>query len=212
MKIGFLGVGQVGGTLARKLGAKGHSVFLVSREAKNQKLFDLSKEIGANAQVELISSALEKSDVIILATPWSAVDEIIKNYSARLKGKVLIDCTNPLMPDLSGLVALNEKSAGEHIQKSLPDTKVVKAFNTVGFNIMANPTLEGRKVAMYFCGNDERARFLTQQLIADVGFQPVDAGDMSASRLLEPFALLWIKTAYKFGMGRGFAFSLVKQN
>ncbi len=212
MKIGFLGLGQVGGTLARKLGAKGHSVFLAAREPKSQQLFDLSQEIGANAQVELIQTAIEKSDVIVLATPWSAVDSIIESCSDQLKGKVLIDCTNPLMPDLSGLLALSEQSAGEYIQKSLPATKVVKAFNTVGFNIMANPILEGRKVAMYFCGNDEEARFLTQQLITDIGFQPVDAGDISASRLLEPFALLWIKTAYKFGVGRGFAFSLVKKN
>ena len=124
---------------------------------------------------------------------------------------VLIDCTNPLKPDLSGLVYSGEHSGAEYIQNLLPKTKVVKAFNTVGYNIMESPSFGVLKTAMYFCGNDGEARQRVKELILDVGFEPIEAGDIKTARLLEPFALLWISTAYKFGLGRDFAFALIKK-
>ncbi len=212
MKIGFIGTGQVGGTPAKRFGAKGHSLFLGARDISNLQVNELAMSIGANAQVMSVLESIESSEIVFLATPWNSVEAVAKEYSKYLEGKILVDCTNPLKIDLSGLVISGDDSGGESLQRSLPKTKVIKAFNTVGFNIMANPTIEDRKVAMYFCGNDEEARHKTQNLIQEIGFQPLEAGDIKSSRLLEPFALLWIKTAYKFGMGREFAFSLVKEN
>jgi len=210
MKIGFIGTGQVGSTLAKRLGAKGHSIFLGFRGQANSDLEQLAKSIGANAQLNSIKDTIELSEIIVLATPWNAVETIAKEYLKVLQSKVLIDCTNPLKPDLSGLQVSGENSGGEQLQALLPQTKVVKAFNTVGFNIMENPEIDGRKSVMYFCGNDQEARFKTQTIIQELGFQPMDAGDIKSSRLLEPFALLWISTAYKYGLGRDFAFSINK--
>lgn len=210
MKIGFIGTGQVGGTLAKRLGSKGHSVFLASRGNPTTELDVLVRSIGANAQAMSIQESILASELIILATPWAAVESIAKENAEALKNKILVDCTNPLKPDLSGLQLSGENSGGELLQNLLPSTKVVKAFNTVGFNIMEQPEIEARKSVMYFCGNDQEARFKTQTLIQEIGFYPMDAGDIKSARLLEPFALLWISTAYKFGLGRDFAFSIIK--
>ncbi|MBU6153157.1 MAG: NADPH-dependent F420 reductase [Bdellovibrionales bacterium] len=209
MKLGFIGIGNVGGTLAERLGAKGHSIFLGARDPLSADAKELAAKIGSHASVHSVQEAVDLSDVVFLATPWNGTREIVQGLRG-LDHKILIDCTNPLLPNLAGLeVGLND-SGGERVQAWAPKARVVKAFNTVGFNIMANPELEGKKVVMYFCGDDADARFQAKRLIEDVGFEPVEAGPLSSARLLEPFALLWISTAYKFGFGRDFAFSMVR--
>lgn len=211
MKIGFIGIGNVGGTLAKRFGAKGHSIYLGSRDLNNEEAKALSTSIGAHAKVDSIEATIKSSDVLVLATPWSAIEKLADANKAALKGKILIDCTNPLKPDLSGLILSGDISGGEFLQALIPETDIVKAFNTVGFNIMADPSLNGRKSVMYFCGNSEAARHTVRTLIQETGFEPIDAGDIKASRLLEPFALLWISSAYRFGLGREFAFSIVRR-
>jgi predicted dinucleotide-binding enzyme len=211
MKVGFIGIGNVGGTLAKRFGANGHSIYLGSRDLSNEEAQALSASIGAHAKVDSIESTIKNSDVLVLATPWSAVEKIAEANKAALKGKILIDCTNPLRPDLSGLVLSGDISGGEFLQALLPETHVVKAFNTVGFNIMTDPSLSGRKSVMYFCGNNEAARHAVRTLIHETGLEPIDSGDIKASRLLEPFALLWISSAYRFGLGREFAFSIIRR-
>lgn len=209
MKLGFIGTGNVGGTLAARLGAKGHSIYLGARDPSNEEVRALASSIGPQASVHSVQEAVDRADILFLATPWNGTRELLSGLRG-LEGKVLIDCTNPLLPNLAGLeVGLND-SGGERVQTWAPKARVVKAFNTVGYNIMANPELEGRKAVMYFCGDDTDARFQVKRLIEDVGFVAVDAGGLSSARLLEPFALLWISTAYKFGFGRDFAFSMVR--
>lgn len=208
MKIGFIGTGQVGGTLAKRFGMNGHSIFLGTRSATSPASIELKQSVGANAQVGSLEQTIAQSEILVLATPWSAVESVIKDYRKLLEGKILIDCTNPLKADLSGLLLTGDDSGGEFLQKSLPLTKVVKSFNTVGFNVMANSNFEGQKPVMYFCGNDEEARHKTRELIQEIGFFPMDAGKIESCRLLEPFALLWISTAFKFGFGREFAYSI----
>lgn len=208
MKLGFVGIGNVGGTLASRLGAKGHSIFLGAQDPGSEDARSLVEKIGSHASAHSVQEAVNRAEVVFLATPWSITRELVTGLRG-LDGKVLIDCTNPLLPNLAGLeLGLND-SGGERVQSWAPRARVVKAFNTVGYNIMANPELEGRRPVMYFCGDDSDARFQVKRLIEDVGFLPLDAGGLSSSRLLEPFALLWISTAYKFGFGRDFAFSIV---
>lgn len=209
MKLGFIGIGNVGGALAVRLGARGHSIFLGARDPGSEDARLLASKIGAHSSVHTVQEAVDRAEIIFLATPWSGTRELLAGIKG-LEGKILVDCTNPLLPNLAGLeIGLND-SGGERVQTWAPQARVVKAFNTVGFNIMAQPELEGRKAVMYFCGDDADARFQVKRLIEDVGFAPLDAGPLSSSRLLEPFALLWISTAYKFGWGRDFAFSMLR--
>jgi 8-hydroxy-5-deazaflavin:NADPH oxidoreductase len=209
MKLGFIGVGNVGSTLAKKLGKKGHSIFLGVRNPSDSKAEELSRQIGTHASVHTVAGAVEVADVVFLATPWDVTKELVE--SLNLKGKVIVDCTNPFKPDLSGLSVGLTESGGELVQSWAPLAKVVKAFNTTGFNIMADPIVDGRKAAMYFCGDDGDAKFQVEQLIRDVGLDPIDGGPLATARLLEPYALLWVSTAYKFGFGRDFAFSVLRR-
>jgi predicted dinucleotide-binding enzyme len=211
MKIGFIGIGNVGGTLAKSLGAKGHSIYLGARDPNSEDAICLNREIGVAASVQSIPETIEKSDVIVLATPWKISADLVREYETALRGKILIDCTNPLKADLSGLEVGHTQSGAELLQTVAKETKVFKAFNTTGFNIMADPVLEGKKAVMFYCGDNQSSRHIIQQIIQDVGFEPIDAGNLSAARLLEPFALLWISSAYKFGLGRDFAFTIVRR-
>lgn len=211
MKIAIIGAGNVGGTLAKKWGGKGHTILLGVREPDSQEYQPLLAEIGSRAQLLLPRDAVVAADVILLATPWSAAESVVRELAPLLQGKTLIDCTNPLKRDLSGLTHGLDTSGGEQVQSWAPAAKVVKAFNTTGFNIMADPRVDGRAAVMYYCGNDSAAKSHVRQLIEEVGFEPADAGPLVTARLLEPFALLWIQSAVKFGFGRDFTFGLLRR-
>ncbi|MCE3011855.1 MAG: NAD(P)-binding domain-containing protein [Proteobacteria bacterium] len=212
MNVGFIGTGKVGGTLAKSLGAKGHTIYLSSRDPRSFSVKNLAGAIGVNASVYSIQEVILKSDIIIMATPWASTASIVQQFANQLEEKILIDCTNPLKPDLSGLELGHTTSGGEVLQALVPKAKIFKAFNTTGFNISEFPVLESRKAVMFFCGDDSSSRHIVRDLVDEVGFEAVDAGPMASARLLEPFALLWIQCAYKFGLGRDFAFGLLRKN
>lgn len=97
------------------------------------------------------------------------------------------------------------------VAKWATGAKVVKAFNTVGFNIMADPRFEGGRTAMFYCGDDAKAKSTVAGLINELGFEALDAGPLTQARLLEPFALLWISLALQYGYGREIAFQLLRR-
>jgi predicted dinucleotide-binding enzyme len=148
--------------------------------------------------------------VLLLSTPWPTTRQALET-AGDLKGRILIDATNPLRPDLSGLDVPPDRSGGELVALWARGAKVVKAFNTVGSSVMADPIFAGRNALLFYCGDDSEAKKQVHQLAAGLGFDPHDAGPLSQSRLLEPFALLWISLALKHGYGREFAFSLLKR-
>jgi predicted dinucleotide-binding enzyme len=128
-----------------------------------------------------------------------------------LTGKVLIDATNPLLPGLTGLAAGTTTSAGEVVAKWAAGARVVKAFNTVGFNIMADPRFDRGRAAMFYCGEDAKAKDTVASLISELGFEALDAGPVTQARLLEPHALLWISLALQNGYGLEIAFQLLRR-
>ena len=211
MKLGFIGIGNVGGTLSKVLGKSGHSIYLGARDTKDPNAVKLALSIGSHASVETISDAIKMAEVIFLATPWDAAKQIVSEYKEPLSGKIVVDCTNPLLPELAGLDHNRGKSGAEQIQELAPHSSVVKAFNTTGYNIMADPIFNGRKAVLYFCGNQESSKHTVRTLIEDVGFEPADGGALRTAGLLESLALLWIQSAYQFGFGREFAFGLLRR-
>ena len=196
MRIAIIGAGNVGGTLGRKWAAAGHEVVIGSRKP----------EQGAVS----LAAAAAQSEVVVLSTPWPAVDSAIAACGS-LAGKILIDCTNPLLPDLSGIELGTTTSGAEHVASLAPGAFVVKAFNSTGFNVMADPIFDGKPVTMFYCGDDPTAKAAVHELIADIGFDPIDAGPLTQARVLEPFALLWISLAYRQGLGREIAFRFIKR-
>jgi predicted dinucleotide-binding enzyme len=210
MKLGIIGAGNVGGTLGARWAQAGHTVTFSAKDPGSAKMADVLAKAGPNARAGLIEQAVEASDLVLLATPWAASEEVVRGIRGW-EGKILIDATNPLLPDLSGLAIGTTTSAAEMISQWAPQAKVVKAFNTVGFNIMANPDFGGSKVAMFYCGDDHEAKQKVHQLATELGFDALDAGPLKQARQLEPFALLWISLAYMAGYGREIGFQFMRR-
>lgn len=179
------------------------------RDASAPELKELLDRAGALAKAGSVADA-GACDVVVLATPWDATESAIQS-AGGLGGKVVLDCTNPLLPDLSGLIFGNNTSGGEKVAGWAPGATVVKIFNTTGFGNMADAVYNGEPGTMFYCGDDAAAKQVAAQLAGDLGFDPIDSGPLTQSRLLEPLALLWITLAIKQGLGKDFAFKLMRR-
>jgi 8-hydroxy-5-deazaflavin:NADPH oxidoreductase len=211
MKIGVIGSGNVGGTLGTRWARNGHTVTFGSRDPQSKKMRDLVTSAGPNARSASSDEAVQSSDVLLLSTPWEATRGIVQGLG-DLRGKILIDAVNPLLPQLAGLAVGTNTSCGEQVAQWAPGARVVKAFNTIGNNIMANPDFGGERPVLFYCGDDAPAKDSVKQLAAELGFDPHDAGPLTQARVLEPFAMLWISLAVAQGYGREFAFKLMRRS
>jgi 8-hydroxy-5-deazaflavin:NADPH oxidoreductase len=146
----------------------------------------------------------------VCALPWAVSREALAALG-DLSGRVLVDCTNPLLPDLSGIELGHHISAAERIAEWSPGAKVVKAFNTASTKVMKDPQFGEHAATMFYCGDDAAAKSLVQTLIADLGFEPVDAGGLTSARYLEPLAMLYIHLAFKQGWGSNCALKILKR-
>jgi NADPH-dependent F420 reductase len=209
MKIAIIGAGNVGGTLGKAWAKKGHQVFYGVRHPDDDKVRDLLKVIGNKAQAGTVAEAARFGEVVVLATPWRATQTAIQS-AGSLAGKIVIDCINPLKPDLSGLEVGRTTSAAEKIAEWAKGAKVFKAFSTTGANIMADPVINDIHTVMLVCGDDETAKPVVLQLATDVGFDAVDAGKLTQARLLESWAMLWVSLAFG-SVGRDFSFALLRR-
>jgi NADPH-dependent F420 reductase len=210
MKIAIVGSGNVGGALGARWAKGGHQVTFGSRNPDDADMKQLLARAGSNARAAKPQEAARSGDVLLLAVPWPAAKEAVQGLG-DLTGKVLIDAVNPLLPDLSGLALGPTTSAAEQVAGWAPGAKVVKAFNTVGSNIMESPAFGQDKPVLFYCGDDADAKGTVKQLADELGFNAVDAGPLTQARLLEPFALLWISLAFKAGFGREIAFKFLRR-
>jgi NADPH-dependent F420 reductase len=210
MKIGTIGAGNVAGTLGRAWAAKGHDVVFGVRDPRGPKVQELVKATGGKARAASPAEAAAHGEVVLLATPWAATRAALRG-AGDLSGKVLVDATNPLAPDLSGLALGHTTSAGEEVARWAPGAKVVKAFNTIGAQHMADPRFGTQSASMLICGDDAAAKKTVLGLAEVLGFDPVDAGPLTQARLLEPLAMLWISLAYASGHGPDIAFKLLRR-
>jgi NADPH-dependent F420 reductase len=207
MKLGVIGSGNIGksiGTWASKLG---YDVIFSARDINHAK--KAATEAGNNAQAGSVRDAAS-ADIILFAVPYNSVMEVLDEIRTSIGGKVLIDATNPLSPDYSSLSLGFDTSAAEEIQKTIPEAKVVKAFNSIFASIFASRTTElgGKKIACFYASDDDKARSQVAELITKMGFDAIDSGPLRNARLLEPLALLNINLGYGMGHGTniGFAF------
>lgn len=210
MKIGIIGSGNVGGTLGKAWSWVGHHVVFGFRKVDKPRAKALLAEAAKTAKAGTIKDAVEASDVIVLATPWEATQDALAS-AGDLTGKIVIDATNPLLPGLAGLSIGTTTSAGEKVGEWAKGARVVKAFNTVGFNIMADTSFPGGQAALFYCGDDAAAKKIVAQLAGELGFEALDAGPLAQSRVLEPFAMLWISLAAKQGFGREIGFKFMRR-
>lgn len=198
MKIAILGSGDVGTALGDGWSAAGHDVAYGSRSP--------GKKGGEQRKFDTIPSAIRAGEVVVLAVPWDAVSEVLRNNN--VSGKVLIDCTNPIAPGFELAIGCTT-SGGEEVAKLAKGARVVKAFNTTGFGNMREPHYGATRLTMFYAGDDDSAKETVRQLVGDIGFDPVDAGPLKMARYFEPMAMLWINLSMK--MGLDIAFQLIQR-
>lgn len=194
MKLAIIGAGHVGSALGQGWAKAGHDVRYGTRAP-------------AASDHLTPSAAAAWGAVVVLALPWSAAEAVVAGLGS-LSGKIVIDCMNPIarMPEGIGLALGQNTSGGEQVQSWLPEARVVKTLNQVGAEIMADTSGFPVPPVQFMAGNDDKAKQVVAALLTDLGFDPLDAGDLTKARLLEPFALTWINQALMRGKGRDWAF------
>ncbi len=210
MKITIIGAGNAGGALGVRWAKAGHQVLFAVRDPQGQRVTERLQEAGGNASAGPIEDAADAADVIVLATPWNASQNVLSAIG-DMDGKPLVDCTNPLNAAFTGLELGHTTSAAEQIAAWAPTAHVVKAFNSVSAAVMADPQFGDERPALFYCGDDESAKQVVCQLAKELGFDPVDAGDLQIARFLEPMAMLYIKAASKNGWGGNCAFKILRR-
>ena len=208
MEIAIIGAGDVGGTLGRLWVKKGHQIMFGVRNLQSHNVQNLIRSTDSGVKVGTIGEAASFADIIVLAIPWMAVEETIKS-AGDLSGKILIDPTNPINADLTGLIIESSTSAAEEIAKWAKGSKVVKAFNSIGAKALDNLQFGMVKADAFICGDDFKSKTVVKKLATEIGFDTVDAGPLINARLLEYLALLWIQLAYSRQMGPNIAFKLL---
>lgn len=188
MKVAIIGSGNVGGAVANAAKNTGHDVTVADLEG-TETLDALGNELGVtttNSNVDAIAD----SDLVVLAVPFGAVQDVTAEIADRVADKIVLDVTNPLEADLSGLQTDGGLSGAELVQQQLPQAKVVKAFNTVLAANQASPTVDGVQLDGFVAGDDADAKKHVLHLMEEIGFNPVDVGGLSNARYLEGMAFL----------------------
>lgn len=194
MEIAVLGTGNVGGALASGLTTAGHDVTLGSRDPETTR----APVEGVDVVTQRV--AAERGEVVVLALPSAAVVDVGFDLRDALAGKPVVDATNEYP------VANAETPLATRIADAAPDAHVVKAFNTIGSNLMTDPVVADERATMFVAGDDETAVGAVESLAADLGFDPVVAGGLDAAAHLENLARFWIFLSREYGRDIAFRF------
>jgi len=208
MRIAIIGTGNVGGAIARGLKGKGHAVTLGARRPEAPEVRATAEAAGA--AIATPAAAAAGAEVVILALPWSAAEGAVRALG-DLSGRVVIDCMNPLgmVNGALGLMVGHTTSGGEIVAGWLPGAHVVKTLNQVGAEIMARNDHLSHRPVQFVAGDEPQAKQMAMALLIDLGFEPLDAGDLTRARLLKPLAMVWINQAILRGKGRDWALAAV---
>lgn len=198
MKIAVIGTGNMGAGLARLLTQAGSDLVIGHRDPAKAAAF--ATELGAGIEAGGVAAAIKLADIVILALPYSVIAETLKE-AGNLKGKVLIDISNPVTADFSGLVVGHSSSAAEEIQALAPEATVVKAFNTIFAPLLPAEGRNDKVLQVFIAGDDEKAKRAVSSLIKSIGFEPVDAGPLRNARFIEPIGEMNIHFGFFLGKG-----------
>lgn len=210
MKIGIIGAGNVGTGLGKHLSAKGHDI-VVSFARTTEKVDQAAAAIGGGARAGSPDEAARHGDVVIIATPWGATLDAVRDVAGALAGKIVWDATNPLKADMSGLEIGLTTSAGEEVAKAAPGAKIVKAVPPFA-EVLHSGSMDigGHRPGVFVCGDDADARATVMALVADIGADGVDAGPLALARYTEPLGMLLVQLAYVQGFGARIGSVLVR--
>jgi len=204
MTIAIIGSGNVGGALAQQWSKAGHTIYIGANFPLSDKNKALAEKLGESCFLS-ITEAVTKSEVILIATPPTAIFDILPPLG-DVSNKVIIDATNAVSKKPEPFKTVF------HCLQANTSAALVKCFNTTGFENMLNPIYQGTGIDLFMAGDSEYAKQIAGQLAIDAGFAHCyDFGKADKVELLEQFALSWINLAIMQGMGRGIAFRLVRR-
>jgi predicted dinucleotide-binding enzyme len=199
MIIAVIGAGNIGGTLGKKWAQAGHTLRFGVRSPGEAK-FDELRSLGA---VSLVGDALDGADAVLLSLPGGAVAEFAAQYGASLANKIVIDAANNVRsPEMHNLAVLKEKA---------PEARLVRAFNSLGWENFANPVLGGVQIDLFYC-SEPAARPAAEQLIGEIGLRPVCTGGLETAATVDAMTRLWFALAMGQGYGRRIAFKLLEES
>jgi predicted dinucleotide-binding enzyme len=202
MKIGIIGVGNMGSALGKLFAKHGHEImFSFSRDPHT--IEQAVTNSGSNARSGTPEQAARFGDVVLLAVGWGSINAAL-SAAGSLDGKTLISCVNPLTPDFTSLVLGTTTSGAEEIAKLVPKAQVVEAFLNVFAGISHSGTMKfGADVpSVFYCGDDAPAKSTVATLITDIGLEAVDAGPLKNARFVEPTAMLVLQLGAFLGMAK----------
>ena len=193
--------GNMGSAIAKSLATSSYRLLLFGKEDK--KLRSIYKEIKAihkSADAEIIGCAANASweaDIIIAAVPFAAEKELAEIIRQVATGKIVISISNPLNETYTGLVTDGNTSSAEELQKLLPHSKVIKAFNTTFAGDFSQPIIDGKTIDAFIAGDDDEALETVSDVVRSAGFNPINSGQLSISRTLENMQSLLIQLSIK---------------
>ena len=189
--IAIIGTGEVAGALGPEFAAQGHDIVYGSRNRDRDEVRELVARTGGDASATTQADAVDGADIVVLAVPWYAVEEVVANIG-DLSGKIVIDPTNPRMVGEDGLrdFAVDPSNA-EWIQRWAPQSRVVKAFNTMGWETMVDPDSSGGPVTVPIVGDDAEAKAVVSGLIEGMGLEAVDLGPVRYAHVVEGMYIVW---------------------
>ena len=201
MKVAVLGTGRMGRGLAKAFARAGHEVVIGSRDPGRAKALaeEVNEAVGRDAArpASGYADAVSKADLVVIAVPFKVMDEVAGEIKGFVRGKVVIDITNPF-----GKFPYGQTSAQEENAKRLPGARIVAAFKTNFWRTIEEPeTSIGIRRDCFIASDDERAKELVMKLVKDLGFNPVDAGPLSSCRALDLMVHLLIDLDRKYGWG-----------
>jgi 8-hydroxy-5-deazaflavin:NADPH oxidoreductase len=185
--ISIIGTGAMSSALAGRALAAGNAVEIVGRDPVKAK--ELAAALGG-ATVGTAGTA-PAGDIVILAVPYASAATVVSQYGDALDGKIIVDITNPITPDLTGFVTTEGSSGAQEIAKAAPaSAHVVKAFNTLPSDVLAAGSAEGRLLDVFIAGDDAQAKARVSMFIESLGLRPMDTGQLPMARALENATLL----------------------
>jgi 8-hydroxy-5-deazaflavin:NADPH oxidoreductase len=189
--IAIIGTGNVAGALGPEFAAQGHKIVYGSRDPGRDEVQALVARTGHGATAMTPADAVKGADIVVLAVPGMLAPEITKSLG-DLSGKIIIDPTNPLKRTDHGLEHGVDTSNAEIIQALAPDAQVVKAFNTLNYKVMIDPSRSGGPVSIPLVGDSDEAKATVTKLVEGMGLEPIDLGGVENARWVEGMLVLWI--------------------
>jgi 8-hydroxy-5-deazaflavin:NADPH oxidoreductase len=210
MKLAVIGAGNIGKSLGGWAAEIGYEITYTARHEDHA--ISAASAVGHGSRAVSVQEAVAQADLILLAIPHSQIKNFIGETKPLLKNKTLIDCTNALNSDYSGLSLGFSTSGAEELAKMVPEAHIVKAFHTVFASVFASrkPVIDNHVVTIFYSGDDQAAKDKVKELIEKLGFDAVDTGPLSTARVTEPMALLNILLGFRLGYGTHIGFSLLR--